>query len=521
MNTASAPILSDALAAPPPALAPAAPPPRPRPREATAWPVAILGVPFDPVTTQGAIARIEAMIASRRPHYIVTANVDFLVQAHRDVELRRILLEADLTLCDGTPLLWASRWLGNALPERVAGSDLAPLLMATAAAKGHRVFFLGAAPGVAEEATRRLREQFPAINIVGHYAPPYAALLEMDHAQIAQRIREAKPDILLVGFGCPKQEKWIAMHHRALGVPVAIGVGATIDFLAGRVKRAPDWMRRSGTEWVFRLAQEPRRLFRRYANDLVYFLPTFAVQALRLAGRGTTGGAPAAGPVSDSGWINIDAGKNLTRRALEAEAAFWRELCEGHASAPPPDPAARSHYLLHCGQLRHIDGTGVAFLLQWRKTLRTHGRQLVLLAPSPALRRTLAALRLTDHFLVAHDAPEAARQVETLAGRTAVQQDGKTRSLAWCGEVIAANADDVWRMTSEHVKAFAAAGATLVIIDLAQLRFIDSSGAALMLRLKQWARELPTQILFTQAQPNVRNVLRLTRLDQLLLEGGQ
>ena len=166
MNTASAPVLTDAIAsqqdrrlASPPVL-PATPAP--------AWPVAILGVPFDPVTTHGAIARIEAMIASRRPHYIVTANVDFLVQAHRDVELRRILLEADLTLCDGTPLLWASRWLGNALPERVAGSDLAPLLMETAAAKGHRVFFLGAAPGVAEEATRRLRERFPVDDVCRH-----------------------------------------------------------------------------------------------------------------------------------------------------------------------------------------------------------------------------------------------------------------------------------------------------------------------------------------------------------------
>jgi N-acetylglucosaminyldiphosphoundecaprenol N-acetyl-beta-D-mannosaminyltransferase len=506
MNAASAPSLAGALGS------------RERPTLAenissstpSVWPIAILGVPFDHVTLQGAVARIEAMIASRQPHYVVTANVDFLVQAHRDVELRRILLEADLVLCDGTPLVWASRWLGNALPERVAGSDLAPELIQTAADKGYRVFFLGAAPGVAEEATKRLRERYPAINIVGHYAPPFAALLEMDHEQIVRRVREARPDILLVSFGCPKQEKWIAMHHRTLGVPVAIGVGATIDFLAGRVKRAPAWMRHSGTEWLYRLVQEPRRLFRRYANDLVYFLPTLAAQTWRLtsARTGVTGPQPMT--LTKPGWFGIEVGESFTRATLEQDETFWRETA-----------SRTSHGMLDFSRLRHIDGTGIAFLVHWRKTLRSQGRQLVLLAPSSILRAALDALKLTDHFLIVRDRAEAEHQAEAIAAQPPVQHDGQTRSLAWCGEIIAANSEDVWRMTTDHVRAFKAAGATLVIIDLARLRFIDSSGAALMLRLTKWAQALPAQVLFTHAQQNVRNVLRLTRLDQLLLEGSQ
>src|SRR5689334_12110043 len=167
MNSASVSSFTDASqlratahAAP----APAAPP-------ASGWPVALFGVPFDHVTVPQTLARLDAMIASRQPHYVVTANVDFLVQAHADVELRRILLEADLVLCDGTPLLWASRWFGNALPERVAGSDLAPCLIRNAVARNQRLFFLGAAPGVAAEAATRLAQEFPGINIVGHYAP--------------------------------------------------------------------------------------------------------------------------------------------------------------------------------------------------------------------------------------------------------------------------------------------------------------------------------------------------------------
>src|SRR5690606_34730820 len=147
-----------------------------------------------------------------------------LVQAQRDVELRRILIEADLLLCDGTPLVWASHALGNPLQERVAGSDVIPAVIAAAATKGHRIFLLGAAAGVAAEATARLRQRYPALNIVDHYAPPFAELLKMDHDEIVRRVQAARPDILLVSFGCAKQEKWVAMHSRPLGVRVSVRV---------------------------------------------------------------------------------------------------------------------------------------------------------------------------------------------------------------------------------------------------------------------------------------------------------
>src|SRR5579872_1673052 len=160
-------------------------------------PVAILGVPFDHVTTQDAVALVERMVASRRPHYFVTANVDFLVQARGDVELRRILFDAHLVLCDGTPLLWASRLLGNPLPERVAGSDLVPLLVRMAAEKHHRLFFLGGTPESTAQAVAKLKAQYPQLSVTG-YSPPFNPLLEMDHNEIKRRIQEASPDLLFV-----------------------------------------------------------------------------------------------------------------------------------------------------------------------------------------------------------------------------------------------------------------------------------------------------------------------------------
>lgn len=239
--------------------------------------VRIMDVPFDAITMEQTLGRIGGMIASRRPHYLATANVDFLVQARHDAVLHRILNEAHLVVCDGTPLVWLSRLLGLPLPERVAGSDLVPKLLTKSEAKGWSVFFLGGQDEVLEKALGNVREKHPKLRIAGAYSPPFAPFDQMDHEGICTRIKEAKPDVLLVSLGCPKQEKWIAQNYAAAGVPVSIGVGATIDFLAGTMKRAPRWMQVIGLEWVFRLAQEPRRLFKRYATDLV----VFAIVAMR------------------------------------------------------------------------------------------------------------------------------------------------------------------------------------------------------------------------------------------------
>ena len=245
-------------------------PARPFSSDPNTAPITVLGLPFDNLTLADSLDRIETMIASGRPHYVATANVDFVVRAGRDLHFRRALLGADMILCDGTPLVWASRLLGAPLRERVAGSDLVPPLLKLAAEKNYRVFFLGTTPEINTRAVANVRKQFPGIVVEG-YSPPFRPLPEMDHEDVARRVQSARPHILLVAFGSPKAEQWMEAQHERLGVPVIVGVGATVDFLAGHVKRAPLWMRRSGLEWIFRLLQEPRRLFRRYVTDLWHF----------------------------------------------------------------------------------------------------------------------------------------------------------------------------------------------------------------------------------------------------------
>ncbi|MCA9924861.1 MAG: WecB/TagA/CpsF family glycosyltransferase, partial [Anaerolineales bacterium] len=233
--------------------------------------ILMLGVPIDDLTPAEALNRLEMFIengrATGKNHQIATVNADFVVKAMSDPELRGILLESDMATADGMPLVWGARKLGVQLQDRVTGADMVPALSQRAAEKGYSIYFLGAAPGVAARAAEILQAQNPGLKIAGIYSPPKSSLLEMD-TSVVDRVRAAKPDILLVAFGNPKQEKWIAMHRHNLSVPVMIGVGGTFDFIVGKTKRAPVWMQRAGLEWLFRLLHEPRRLWKRYVVDM-------------------------------------------------------------------------------------------------------------------------------------------------------------------------------------------------------------------------------------------------------------
>jgi len=220
--------------------------------------VVLLGVRVDDVTGDEALSRIEGFIQEGTPHQVVTINPEFVVASQRDEEFRRILNAADLALPDGIGIVWASRLLsrGRPLRERVAGSDLLPKIAALAAKRGYRLFLLGAAPGVAEEAARRLRQQSPGLTIAGTYAGSPAA---EEEDEIVALVRAAKPDILFVAYGAPAQDKWIARNLEQMGVPVAMGVGGAFDFIAGVAVRAPRWVQCLGLEWLHRLCHQPWR----------------------------------------------------------------------------------------------------------------------------------------------------------------------------------------------------------------------------------------------------------------------
>lgn len=233
--------------------------------------VEILGVNVNSLTMSEAVAQVQKFIEDKRIALVATANAEMLMRTTEDKELKEILNGADLVVPDGAGTVWAAGYLGQPMPERVAGYDLAQELMRQAPMKKHRIFFFGSAPGVADKAKDKAEALYPGIEIVGTRNGYFTAA---DESEILAEIKAAKPDVLLAALGVPKQEKWLWAHKDELQVPVSIGVGGTLDVMAGVMERAPLWMQKAKLEWLFRGLKQPSRAGRLMA------LPRFVFKVM-------------------------------------------------------------------------------------------------------------------------------------------------------------------------------------------------------------------------------------------------
>jgi N-acetylglucosaminyldiphosphoundecaprenol N-acetyl-beta-D-mannosaminyltransferase len=235
--------------------------------------VRILGIAVEDIVEDEAIERIAGFVAEGGPHQIATVNPEFIMEAQHNSAFRRVLAAADMATPDGFGLLLAARLRGNTFRSRVTGVALTERLAAEAPKRGWSLFLLGAAPGVAERAAKTLQGRYPGLHIAGCYA---GSPRSDEEPAIRARIIAARPTILLVAYGHPAQELWIARNQPLLRVPVAIGVGGVFDYLTGETPIAPPWMRRSGLEWLYRLIRQPRRWRR-----ILVAVPLFLWAALR------------------------------------------------------------------------------------------------------------------------------------------------------------------------------------------------------------------------------------------------
>lgn len=368
----------------------------------------ILGTPIDDVTMDEALDRIERLIdvgrATGRGHQIATVNADFVVKSLRDAELRRILQESDMATADGMPLVWGARLLGVPLQGRVTGADMVPALAKRAAEKGFSMYFLGAGPGVAERAADILRKENPGLNIVGVSAPPQAPLDKMDPS-IVEACKAAKPDILLVAFGNPKQEKWIYRHANELSAPIMMGVGGTFDFIAGVTKRAPTWMQKTGLEWMHRLLQEPRRLWKRYAVDLMSFSYFFVWQWWTMR-KGTVPSTLL--PGTDSLFVKETGVLNIAGR-LDASnySDFTRKAHLLLAESP--------NLIVNLAQAEFLDSTAIGTLLALTKQARENGGEIWLVHIPAPIMRVIQLLKLEQFFHICDSIEDA---IELRWGKT-------------------------------------------------------------------------------------------------------
>lgn len=227
----------------------------------------LLGANIDALNMEETVERVAGFIRGGRPQRIITLNPEFLYRAQFENQLMELAKRADLVTPDGVGIVWACRVAGRPVPERVTGIDLMLRLVERAAAEGWRVYLLGAAPGVAEEAAERLGLKHPGLQVVGVH---HGYFQGNEENEVAVEIKKAKPDLLFVALGAPKQERWIDRHLEETGAAAALGVGGSFDVVAGRAKRAPQWIRSLHLEWLSRLLKEPSR----WRRQLV--LPLFA-----------------------------------------------------------------------------------------------------------------------------------------------------------------------------------------------------------------------------------------------------
>ena len=214
------------------------------------------------------IQTIDSFIQQKKRSYIVAINVDVVIKIEQDAYLKRITDQADMVLVDGKPLIWISKLHKRPVKAKISGSDLVPKLCEKAAEKGYTIFIIGGKDGIAEQAKRKLEKQLSGIKIVGTYAQRYGFEKDKNELdKINQMISDVHPDLLIGCFGCPKQEKWIYENYKKYDATVSVCAGATVDFLAGNIRRAPGWMSDHGLEWFYRFTQEPKRMFKRYFVD--------------------------------------------------------------------------------------------------------------------------------------------------------------------------------------------------------------------------------------------------------------
>jgi N-acetylglucosaminyldiphosphoundecaprenol N-acetyl-beta-D-mannosaminyltransferase len=240
--------------------------------------ITLMGCQVDNLSMEDTLVRVEEFIRSGRPHQHVVVNVDKLVKASRDPELRRIINDCALINADGMPVVWAARLLGKPLKERVAGIDLFEALMRRAGDRGWRVFLLGAREEVVRAVCDTYRGRYPALRIAG-YRNGYWS--EQEEAAVVEQIQASRAELLFVAISSPKKEQFLGRYQGAMRIPFAMGVGGSFDVAIGKVRRAPLWMQRAGLEWFFRFLQEPRRMARRYFFDDLAFVWLLIKEAAR------------------------------------------------------------------------------------------------------------------------------------------------------------------------------------------------------------------------------------------------
>jgi len=486
----------------------------------------LFGIPVDQLAFADAAREIVrwAKTAGDVPRFVATTNVDFLVKSvswnpdsPRHPELVEVLRNASLNTADGMPVVWASRLLGGDVRERVSGSDLVPFLASAAAKDGITLFLLGGKEEIARKAAALMTAQNPGLRIVGVDSPfvrtegMQIGFEDETDAQICERINAAGADVLLVGFGNPKQEMWFHRNRHRLQVNVVLGVGGTLNFVAGEIGRAPAWMQKAGVEWIYRLIEEPGRLWQRYALGLLKFsyvlLPILVVHfLLRLC----AGSRRTKAELSEPFYSGIQGIRVLTLPRLFTKTEVPLVLAQLHQ-------AEDGGLVLDARHCRFIDASGLGALWQAWRLANMQKQALYFLAPSWPVRRLLLIHRAWD--LVA---PNVCPDTEQLVFRI-----GERFANSGCFVCVADRSQGVvvrflGALSNEETSRLdreplieALSGRNLVI-DFTFCPRVEGLGMGLVARLHAETEAAGLQTILFGANTSVQRAFHVTRLQQCL-----
>jgi N-acetylglucosaminyldiphosphoundecaprenol N-acetyl-beta-D-mannosaminyltransferase len=468
----------------------------------------LLGLPFHDLTLAETLDYCTTAMQDDHPRFLVTANVDFTTQAYQDPDLRKIVFFADRVVCDGMPLVWLSRWFGYPLRERVTGSDMVPQLLAICAAQGHSVYFFGSDLATLVEAKAIVETRYPGLKVAGLDSPPHGAVIEWDNEALCAKMRASGARLLLVCLGCPKQERWIWAHHRESGIPLSIGVGASLDFITGKQKRAPRWMQKTGMEWFWRMSGSPTRLVSRYSKDLAFLLQAAWQQALSQRRRRILGGS-----------VQQQSPQELPQEPPLLRIAWRGDLQKrGLTDAPLPETIA-APVVLDASGVTFMDSAGLGQLALLIRLCRGAQQPLVVVQPAAAFTMAVRAVRMDSLFPML--ATEAAasdwlRQHHASGGIHKQTVDG----VAWVSfnRPLDALYHDEMMAILEAAIANNPQPLRKLVVDLREVTFIDSRAVGGLIRLWKTLTAMGGQLFLAGANPTLREIIRLLHLDKIIPE---
>lgn len=367
----------------------------------------LLGLPFHVITMDDAIADAVRHIEAGRPGYYITPNADFIAQAHGDEALKDILFNADRVVCDGMPLVWLSKYFKPALPERVAGSDMVFRLFGEADKRAWKVYFLGSDSATLREAKAILNRDYPSMQVVGTFSPPFGPVDSWPNEMILDELADSQPDLLLVAVGCPKQEYWIDRFHRQSGVPLSVGIGASLDFICGTQTRAPLWVQKIGMEWCWRLMTNPKRLLKRYAKDF-YFLIVLGWRQRKLMVHRSSRSVTNKPLISSAAKSASELCAPFEPDSANCNWLAWQGEVERNGIEAQATPDNYDHpVFLDLAEVSFIDSSGVGLLAKIAREARRANVPFGLIAPSEPVARIIDAMHLSSQFPIYQNREDA------------------------------------------------------------------------------------------------------------------